>query len=357
MPLSRLNVRTLRNLQEVSIRPGTGLNILYGLNASGKTSILEAIYILGHGRSFRTNKIQTAIQNNQKEFSVFAELQPDQIKIGVQKTTDERIHSRINGVDIHNSSSLATNLPLILITPESFKLVNEGPEFRRHYIDWLMFHVEHDFHRIWLTYAKTLKQRNALLKQRRSKQELLVWTQQLAEIGTKLHRIRQTHIEPIIQKVRFFLNQLELRQELNFTYRSGWNREINLEQALTNNLDSDYQLGYTTVGPHRAEIAITVEQKKAMDILSRGQQKILVSALKLAQLSLYKTMTGKTPIILIDDIAAELDSEHRYKLLKTLRDMDIQAFVTAIDYTVLDLSIWPEHKVFHVEHGLVKEVV
>lgn len=357
MQLTRIDIRNLRNLSEVSISPSPGLNVLEGENASGKTSFLEAIHLLGLARSFRTIKSEHLIQHGTESLTLFALLDKQvQHRIGLQRFIDNRLEIHLDGAKTDSRTALANLLPLQLITPESITLLTGNPNERRQYLDWLLFHVEHSFHSAWSNYQRHLKQRNALL---RSEQlaTLSQWSSGLAEMGEAINAMRQRALSELLPHIQHYVSLLLPTVDFNLVYRQGWKKDLSLADALERSLDADTKMKYTTTGPHRADLVLRVDEEKVVDVFSRGQLKLMLAALKLAQMAYFCEKTGNTAVVLIDDLPAELDTNHRNLLIQHLQDLGTQVFVTATDSELLNFSAWPGTKVFHVEHGDIKEVV
>ena len=358
MQITRLEVSYFRNLSAVRLSPGPSLNILYGANASGKTSLLEAIHTLCMGRSFRTLRSQQIVQHGHEALTVFAALQDTvQHRLGMQRHTDNRIEIRLDGQPLRSRAELVALLPLQLLTPDSINLLLGAPRYRRHYLDWLMFHVEQGFYRYWLDYQRLLKQRNSLLKTQQLSM-LATWEEPLVRLGEALDAMRKQLLEQLSPYVDRLVKQLLPEQSVRFAYRQGWRQDASLAQALQDSLASDRRHAVTSVGPHRCDLSITTaERRPVTEVFSRGQLKLLVVALYLAQMEFLATLSGKRSLVLVDDLPAELDPQHRQLLLSLLHSHCQQVFITSTDAALLDYSAWPETKVFHVERGQIKEVV
>ncbi len=357
MQLTRIDIRNLRNLAGVSLHPSPGLNILEGENASGKTSFLEAIHLLGLARSFRTLKSEHLVQHEKESLTLFAVLEKGAThRIGLQRYRDNRLDIHLDGLKSEGRSGLAALLPLQLITPESISLLLGNPSERRQYLDWLLFHVEQSFHSTWSGYQRYLKQRNALLRGEQH-QTLEQWTHGLVEAGEAINRMRQALLAELKPHIEHYVSLLLSEVPFNLAYRQGWKKDLSLSEALQKGLDADIKMKYTTSGPHRADLIFRTGDDKVVDVFSRGQLKLMLAALKLAQMALFCQKLGTTAIVLIDDLPAELDSNHRNLLLAQLQALGTQIFVTTTDSGLLEFSAWPDTKVFHVEHGEIKEVV
>ena len=357
MHFNRVEVTQFRNLTSTSFSPSPALNLICGGNGSGKSSLLEAIHYLASGSSFRTHKVSTVINQESDCFTLYSEISHEIAhKIGLRRCRDLKHTTRIDGRDITRRSELVQLIPLQVVSPESVSLLLEGSDQRRNFIDWSLFHVEQSFYFHLSHYQRALKQRNALLK-RGSQTELHHWNVQLSQHGVVIDRLRREYVEKISPLVVVLLQELLPDVDIVLRYRKGWSSELELDSALNQGLDTDLKMKYTTSGPHRADLTVKCLQGKAAETLSRGQLKLTVVALKLAQAILLERESSRKPVLLIDDLAAELDVEHRALLLNTLREIDSQLFITTPELGLIDHGQWGEKKVFHVEHGQVKEVV
>ncbi len=359
MILTRIGIRGVRNLEDAELQPAAGANLVYGPNASGKTSLLEAVYLLAHARSFRTAQIRHVIGTDQKGMLVHGHIvDPEgekENRLGIERTR-ESTTLRLNQQTVRQSSLLAQKLPLQLLTPESIRLLEQGPGQRRRYLDWGLFHVEHAFHSAWNEYSRALKQRNAALRSGAKPEQVRLWDISLVERGEQISRLRERYVESLKDTLSRISERL-LGFAPDFAYRRGWKKEIDLESALEASLERDRQHGVTSVGPHRADLVCLVNGVPVQDRFSRGQLKMLVCAMRLAQAEHLAQVQSRRPIFLVDDIAAELDPDRRNALLAILRESGVQLFLTATEREQLDVTGWESRKMFHVEHGKIAEVV
>ncbi len=357
MILERLEVSAFRNLTSVSLFPAAGLNILEGKNGSGKTSFIEAVYMLAMAKSFRTLKSSKVVQNGHDHLLLFAQIKDSLThRLGLQRYIDNRIQIKLDGEILKSRTELVQLLPTQIITPESITLLTGSPGERRQYLDWMMFHVEPSFQLIWSQYQRYLRHRNVLIRERKFS-DIPFWSKGLVEQGLKLDNFRRQTVSGLQPHLEHYINQLLPGFSVSISYRQGWRSGVTFEEALEASRESDHAQKYTTVGPHRADLLLSSGEQRVVDFFSRGQLKLLLCALKLAQLEYLKEITGKTPVVLIDDLPAELDTEHRTLLLSLLHGLSNQVFVTTTDRSHLDDSAWDDVKVFHVEHGKIKEVV
>ncbi|WP_426415523.1 DNA replication/repair protein RecF [Aestuariirhabdus sp. LZHN29] len=365
MPLSRVRVKQLRNLMDAQLTPSPRINIVVGENGSGKTSLLEAIHFLGSSRSFRSNKLKPIIQKGCEEFIVFGEVSDEKVthKVGVRRSVDGSGELRIDGVTQRAASALAELLPIQLITPDSFSLLTGGAKPRRQFIDWGVFHVERSFLGCWRQYQTALKQRNHLLRHGKiDHSQVLVWDTELARNADTIDEMRQQYFSGLAPLVRRLVEVFDLGlkgAELSLSYSRGWDSKVDFSELLAQTIDRDVRAGFTQAGPHRADLNVRIGRENAAERLSRGQQKLLVCALKLAQARLFTQKRGQYTVFLVDDLAAELDREHRKVLCQELVLLESQVFVTGIEYESL-VGVWPanvEIKVFHVKHGNISESI
>ena len=353
MLISKLKVENIRNLATVDIEPDPRLNIVHGANGAGKTSILESIVVLSRGRSFRTTQASELIGPEGDFFRVFAEtcqMNAKTRRLGLERS-GQHWRARSDGLELSQLSQLTRELPLVLMEPNSHLLVSGTPEVRRKYLDWGMFHVEREFLSVWRRFSKILKQRNAAL--RFQKEELLDSLDDVfVKAGIRLGELRKQHSEAVTAKVKELLKDLNPDlASLELNYSEGWQKN-SLEEALLAGRQSDLSRGASGVGPHRADVSMVYKGSNAKGVLSRGEQKMLSSAMLLAQ-ALVLGEFGEKPVLLMDDLASEFDADHFKIVLAKALDIGGQVWITGTENPVLKES----RKVFHVEHGRVEEMV
>jgi DNA replication and repair protein RecF len=362
--LRRLDFCGVRNLHSQSLRELTGVNIFYGANGSGKTSLLEAVHLLGLARSFRTGQTKSVITHGFDACTVFGEiLRPDEsvLAVGVSRTRDSGLDAKIGGERVQTRADLAQLLPLQVIHADSFNILTGAPLERRQFMDWGVFHVEHRFFETWQRFQKSIKQRNSLLRRGNIDASMLrPWDEQLAAAGELIDTARAEYVETLSPIFSEILKQLSTRlSAVELRYRRGWEKGKSLGDALAQSEAADIQQGFTHVGPQRADIRVLADGKLAADSLSRGQLKLVVCALKLAQGRLLALSGGRACTYLIDDLTAELDLAHSVQVAALLEEMDAQLFVTCIEQSDAE-AIWPATAggdpcaMFHVEHGKIE---
>jgi len=353
MRLSRLQIKNFRNLENSQLTPVQGVNLIVGDNASGKTSLLEAIYYLSHIRSFRTQNIADLILRQSPYLQLVAEIETAEhqtIPLGIRRSRNKS-EIRVNKQPIKRVSDIAAQFPVLAIHPDSYKLITGSPSQRRQYLDWGVFHVEHGFFKAWQRFKKALMQRNAALKSKQKFDVCQLWNNEISKNAHYIDQLRQQYFEKLSPYFSQLTQQFFDNDIVSIEYKRGWPVEKELIELLEENLQKERLKGYTYYGPHRAEITLKVNGQSAQTCISRGQQKTLVALMRLAQAMQFTEATNKSCVLLYDDLAAELDSNHRELILSVLSKMNIQLFLTAIERSQIDLSGWQEKKMFHVEHG------
>jgi len=355
MGFSSLEISNFRNLHSVLLEPNAGLNLITGANAAGKTSLLESIFYLSYGRSFRSSQYKHLMSHDQDYFRLICKLDDNKTRIGLERTLkDQKI--RVNQETVSRISDLSTLLPVLVLHPDSHQLISSGPDNRRQFLDWGVFHVEHEFIVSWKKYKKALSQRNASLRLQQSDKLCTLWNKELIEHAQIIEQYRLNYLNEINNIVNTLSNELFPEHGISLTYKRGWPIDMEFEDYLNANLYKDKEKGFTQSGPHRADIKITVDGMPAQSSISRGQQKKLVSLLKIAQLTFFSQSTNQRCVLLFDDLPAELDYENQNIIMRILSKLNIQLFITAIEKKQINCQYWENHTVFHVEHGRVSVV-
>ncbi|TBR37454.1 DNA replication/repair protein RecF [Marinomonas agarivorans] len=345
MPLRRLDICNVRNLSNVRFEPSPQVNLLSGVNGSGKTSVLEAIHLLSVGRSFRSHKHKTYIQNETNECVVFAQVENPQtdtlLSIGLKRLRDGEIDARIQGNKIQSLVELTDVFPVQLINPDAFRLLEGAPKTRRQFLDWGVFHHNPDFINAWRGWHKALKQRNTLLRRGKISIDLLAaFDQELIRLGSIVNQCRHEYLARLLPVFNTVLARLNSGLEVTLQLYQGWDSQKSFAEAVIASQSRDIESGYSHTGPQRADLKVKTAMGDALDTLSRGQQKLVVSALKIAQGQLLVD-SGKPLLFLVDDLPAELDKEHRAKLCQLLETLNSQIFITSVGSEMMDYR-WSE---------------
>jgi len=363
MYLSEFSCSSFRNLTDIKLPLSKEINIIYGNNAAGKSSFLEAVCYLVSGRSFRTSKQNLMISHDFMDFTLFGEFS-NKTKLGVsyfQPTKFKRI--KLDGQLVKSLSSVTALYPVQVLSPESYHLIDSGPLERRKYIDWLLFHVEQSYQSSWSRFHRLLKQRNSYLRNNDSfckDDEFSLWDVEYAKSASVIDGYRSNIVDLLEPCLKQVLEQVdfELTNELRLSYYSGYTGR--LMDRLVDCRKQDLASGNTQYGPHKAELRIRIGKYLAKDLLSRGQKKLLVNALYLAQTKILKQITQKDSLFIIDDFSSELDESNQALLIDTLRLQDnVQIILSCLHPDMIKPFIKEYNGVamFHVEQGEIKKVL
>lgn len=349
MSLAALRLEDLRCLKSAELELHPRLNLISGDNGSGKTSLLEAIFLLGRGRSFRTRHTAQLIRHGSSRLWVHGRTAPEPgHSLGVECSRDGGTQIRIDRLPAGSRVELSQMFPVQIIDPGIHRLVEEGPAQRRRWFDWAMFHVEPDFMRHWQGYTRALRQRNAGLQ---TAMDVGPWDIELVRLGELLTAGRARLLEalqPYWVAARSSLGSVQA----SLGFFQGWSRELSLADSLQAHATSDRERGLTGVGPHRFDVLLRIDGRSAREIVSRGQQKLLGVAMAVAMARYLAERADRPSTLLLDDPAAELDAARTAALLETVRSLGTQLVVTSLQPD--DRRLGVPDAVFHVEQGNVK---
>ena len=360
MPITKFELTNFRLYERASFQPDRCLTIVVGENASGKTSLLEAVHVLSTGRTFRRVQLEQLLREGTKEFGIYANYHPKDgllpTGLGFSLSSKGRKIS-INGSCGTRQRDIAQIFPVLVISPDSHFEFQQDKRERRAVLDWILFHVEQDFHENWSRYQRILAQRNMALKSHRFGKATFAWDEELASAGEFLHTLRVSCLSEISGRFericrRLLPSSAKVRLELDL----GWDATTGLAGCLRQDRDRDVARGYSHSGPHRSDLTILIDGHPSQENASHGQNKLLVIALRLAQIEHFYESTGRECCLLVDDLAAELDTENRGRLASFLADMPVQAIITATDAEQFDCRLWSSYKTFHVKHGSISEI-
>lgn len=356
MALSRFHLRDFRCFQSVELDLSPRANLIHGHNASGKTSLLEAVFFLSRGRSFRTSKADNLVRRGAEGFLLNGQATDSSgsVPVGIAKTQGG-LEARVAGAPAQSLAQLAERVPVQLLDASAHQLIEGGPRNRRQFLDWGVFHVEPSFLAAWRRYQRALKQRNALLRQRSAEALVKTWEPELTAAGQLMDESRQAYLGQLEPVAMSWASRLLGGLDLKLRYLRGWAEGKSLEEALEASRNRDREQGTTQTGPHRAEVVIELGGLPAQQQVSRGQQKVLAGALLLAQAAYLHQTTGRQCLLLLDDLAAELDADHLSRFLDLVQETQAQTFLTSVESA--RLPSWPEARRFHVEQGKITQVV
>lgn len=326
MILTELKIHSLRNIYSAQVVLNPRFNFIVGSNGSGKTSVLEAFSLLSCGHSFRSREISSIISYEKKLLTVFAHAS-DQQSVSIQKSQTDPTQIKLNNQFCNTTSQLAYALPCQVFYSDLFQIIDAGSSVRRSLIDWGLFHVKQSYLSLWKEYKKVLKQRNALLKTRAPYEHFIPWDKQMNTLANEMTQLREEYFAAWALHFAKVLPELT-DVSCSVQYFKGWDKKNTgkpLDRILADAFASDLHKQYTQYGPHQADILIENNENKAKQALSRGQQKIILFALKLAQADLLNSDC----LYLIDDLASELDKSHQEKLLRYLASRTGQYVITS----------------------------
>lgn len=355
MHLEQLRIKGLRCLSDADLALDDGINAFVGDNGAGKTSVLEAAFLLSHARSFRSGAKEALLQRGAPALSVFAELRHNdarRVKLGLGRS-GSRWEARIDGENVA-IGQLVRDCAVVCFEPGSHALIAGAAEERRRYLDWGVFHVEHSFLSAWRRYQRALKQRNSLLRSGEPISDALLepWEAELALAGSLIDTQRQTYLE--LLRPRLAAEAVELLPELGgieLRYKRGWGEGRELADELRAQRGRDISRGHTTLGVHRADWSVVFEQAPLREHLSRGQEKLTALACVLAQASLFAERRGEWPIVALDDLASELDATHQASVVRRLLAAGAQVLLTGTELPEALRAV--PARVFHVEQGKI----
>jgi len=351
MAISQLSLTDFRNLRSTTLDVNSRFNIISGDNGSGKTSLLEAIYVLCQAHSFRTHQLKQCINHDKSGFLLFGRF--DDHKAGLAKS-DKRLEIHVDGESIKRRSELVRKTPINIVNSDSFVLLDGAPQKRRAFIDWCMFHVEPGYAEQWRLFQHALRQRNRLLKSRQDTNLLDYWDKHIIEPSLSLSAMRRDYCKKLQAIVADELCEILSGISFELEYQQGWPDDLSLEDAINSSRPRDIRSGFTNTGIHRDDLKFLSQGRNASEILSRGQGKRVCLALLLAALKVVSKSKQNRIILLIDDLNSELDSTAQNLVYQQLVEMDLQIFISNIDSVVPQPVIGKEIKLFHVEHGIIR---
>ncbi|NQY63059.1 MAG: DNA replication/repair protein RecF [Alteromonadaceae bacterium] len=367
MSVLKLTTHNFRNLKSTTLDFHPDLNFVIGDNGSGKSSLLEAVFYLGHGKSYRTSNLVNLVNFQESQFTVSIRDGNDR-QLGVSRNvSNNETQIRIDGKRYSRLSDLVKNVAVQIVTPESFKLFIGGARERRRFVDLGLFHVKHHFSVQWREFSKVLKQRNACLKSNDSHSMLSYWTELFCRHSLEVAESRENYVSELVAELKIWTLLLlpKIEQDITVQYSQGWNQKKDLLEILNANKERELSYGHSLFGAHKFDIKFLINRRVIDVKLSRGEQKLFLLALTFAQANLIKKVKRVKPILLIDDVGAELDDNSRTLLSNAISELDCQVIITAIEKNVLEpflcqskvpeneISKHENFKMFHVEHGQI----
>lgn len=354
MYIERLNLKNFRNYEEQEITLNPHINIFYGNNAQGKTNVLEAIFLSGFGKSFRTAKEKEMIKLQKDFLEVEIKYQKSDRdgKIKIQIANKKQVE--VNGVKIKKLSELIGNLNLVIFTPDDIQILKGGPDKRRRFLDMMIGQLRPNYVHQLNNYIKTLDQRNNYLRQikedNKPEEMLEIWDEKLAEYAVSICNYRKEFIEKLKEQIKEIHSQITKNKEkLTIQYITECEEKQKYIDLLKQRRKLDIIKGYTTKGIHRDDFSVAINNEAVGIYGSQGQHRTAMLTLKIAELYVIYQEVGEYPILLLDDFMSELDESRRKSLLQYIQDT--QVIITCTDKIEIENS-----KLFYVEKGSIVTV-
>lgn len=357
MYIKKLSLKNFRNYDEAKLEFSPEKNIIFGLNGQGKTNIIEALYFLQSGRSYRSNKEKETIKFGKEYARIEAEYEKSEIKNNILFFISEKKSVKLNGVPVGRLSQIIGNINIVIFTPDHLNLIKEGPAVRRNFLDSFISQLKPSYFKNLIDYYKVLKQRNNVLKSKNKDMlsTISVWNEKLASLGSQICEMRKAAIDKINSKINNVTSGFE-DENLFLKYIPGLKGNIttkeNLLKQLEESLEKDIEYKMTSVGPHRDDFEIFMDEKNIKKYGSQGQQRSCVLKLKLSECEIIKEKTGEMPPILLDDILSELDEKRRHLFIENIKKT--QVIITCTDKEFLKDM---EGFYFKVEKGKIERVL
>ena len=364
--VKRVNLKNFRNYQSLDIEIGEGINIFYGQNAQGKTNIIESIYMSSTGKSHRTQKDTELIKWNNDEARIKIDFQKDNddksVEIHLNRNVKKQI--KLNGVKLTKMGELIGNLNTVIFSPDHMKIIKEGPVERRRFMDIILSQVKPGYYYNLVQYLKVLEHRNKLLEEARNNRGILktmeIWNDQLADFGTKIIMTRSNFVYKTCdiaakthERISHGKESLKLIYNSSVEYQN--NSESDIKKAFLNALEKsiniDMKRGATHKGPHRDDILFFINDTEVKTYSSQGQQRTALLSLKISELKYIEEETEELPILLLDDVFSELDTERQKYLVDFIKD--IQTIITCTDVEYLEKLKLGSSRVYNVVNGMV----
>jgi DNA replication and repair protein RecF len=352
MQLQRLDIHDVRCLREAMLDFSATVNLVVGANGSGKTSLLEAIHLLGTGRSFRTRDPDEVIRDGQRGFLLRGLVRDSSGRLAhvALQRADGRTSIRFDGDTVRSAGQLAVRMPVTLVTPDTHVEMQTQPKARRRWVDITLFHVKPGYLELWKRAMRSVKHRNALLRRKSRAEELDAWDAELIERAEQLDRLRRGAVEQLSEAASGALRRI-FGATASIRYCQGWPEGMAYADALKRGRETDLGLGSTRYGPHRADVAFELAGRPVASRLSRGQLKVWVGLLMVAQVMVIAANTEVRPLVLLDDLVSDLDVQARARLIAEMAASGCQLFVTAVDEGLVPIPDPKEAAVFHVKQG------
>ena len=334
MYIKKIELNNFRNYEQEQIILDKNVNVIYGNNGEGKTNILESIFVCALGKSFRTSKEKELIRIGQDYAKVNIDFKKEDRVGNIKINIDNKKSFFLNDVKLNKTSEVLGNIYVVLFNPDDINILKQGPANRRRFLNIMISQLRPNYVHLLNNYMKVLEQRNIYLRQIKYENKdinlLDIWDEKLAELGEKIYEYRKNFIEKIIVKInKIHQNITDEKETIKIIYNSNCSKKQDYLNKLKNNKNIDLQKGYTTLGIHRDDFSIYINDKLVNVYGSQGQQRTVIISLKLSELEIIYDEIGEKPILLLDDFMSELDKNRREYLLNNF--IDNQIIITCTD--------------------------
>lgn len=368
MFIEELNLINFRNYDNVNIKLSKNINIFYGRNGQGKTNILESIYMLSLAKSYRTKDDNDLLKYNKKVYKIEGVVNKESRKnTYLIKYCKEKKNYYIDSNEYKKISDYISNINVIVFTPDDIQILKGIPDIRRKYLDNQLGQLYNAYYKVSIEYKKILKMRNDILKEYNLKGKIdnnyfNILTNYLIDRAIFIYRAREKYIRKLNQEISNIYEKiiklsdfhLIYKNQLNINDYSNENIRIKLIELFKNNFNKEKISGTTIYGPHRDDIEFYIGNSNLKNFGSQGQQKLSILSIKLAEMSLFYKQNSCYPILLLDDVFSEFDSEKINNLLKFLND-DMQVIITSTNISQINNKIKDKAKIYNIKDGKLIE--
>ena len=354
MKITEFEIKNYRNIENLSISPCEGVNIIYGENAQGKTNILEGMFLFTGLKSFRSSKDSELVKFGKEMAKINIEFLTSSRKQAAEIKITDRRRASLNGVGLKSPTELMSRFPAALFSPGFMSLIQNGPSERRKFIDSAICQIKPKYAVLLSEYTKIVKQRNAVLKDNEDLRGISLFLECINEsfcsLGEEIYKERKEYLDILLPFVSEIYSGLSSgKEEISFSYlRKGCHSENeNFCDIVKGHEKADINARMTLTGPHRDDIEININGVSARSFGSQGQKRSAAIALKLSEAEVIKSIIGEEPVILLDDVMSELDTARQDYILNHIKNR--QVFITCCDPgSILRMS---EGKTFNISNG------
>lgn len=359
MYIKKVELNNFRNYPHQVVEFSNGYNLISGINGQGKTNLVESIVVASLGESPRTHHIEELIKDDSVEANVKITIEKSFGEQTIEYTLNSDKYFSINNNPIKKLSELFGNLVTVYFSPKELEIISGGPQERRDFMDADISELSGNYYSLVQRYNKVLFQRNKLLKNTYDHKAILdqidIWNEQLASLAAPIIKTRKNFINQLKDPAQKALNHISKQTEkLEFEYIGASGETIadikkNILAYLRENLSKDMEVGYTTIGPHRDDVKITLNGKDTKIYASQGQKRSIVLAIKIGELSLFENVTGEKPVLVLDDVFSELDTTRQKKVYDS-----INGYQVLLTGTVFKNKPNTEYKSLKVKNAKIK---